>query len=83
MGRTNLTYRNHLESFKNSLSKMRDGLRKQYQSSWDKLWEKAFKHANAADYAAKTNPGIPAIFSILVGMQHEIDQIKEEINNQN
>lgn len=79
MGRTNSTYRNHLDSFIEAFNPFRKALRKENKQYLNLLWEKAHSHAQAAAYLNHSNPGIPAIVSMLLGVQKETQQNQEEI----
>jgi len=81
MGRTNATYRNHLDNFIQKFKPFRKGLRKENKQFLDKLWEKAHSHAQAAAYMNSANPGLPAIISIILGIQKETIENQEEIEN--
>lgn len=79
MGRTNATYRNHLDNWINGFKQFKRGLKKENKQHLESLWEKAHQHAHAAAYLNHTNPGVPAIVSILVGQQKEIQENREEL----
>ena len=79
MGRTNATYRNHLDNFIESFNPFRKGLRKENKEYLDSLWEKAHSHAQAAAYLNHSSPGLPAIISMLLGVQKEARQNRGEI----
>lgn len=79
MGRTNATYRNHLDNFIDSLGPFRKGLRKENKDYLDSLWEKAHSFGQAASYMNASNPVIPAIISMLLGLQKEIRQDKKRL----
>ncbi|PSG99080.1 MAG: hypothetical protein BRC29_03060 [Nanohaloarchaea archaeon SW_7_43_1] len=81
MGRTNATYRNHLDNFIDKFKPFRKGLRQENKQHLESLWEKAHSHAQAAAYMNSANPGMPAIISILLGIQKETQEHKEEIEN--
>lgn len=81
MGRTNSTYRNHLDKFIEKFKPFRKGLRSENQQYLDNLWEKAHSSAQAAAYMNSANPGLPAIISILLGIQKETRQNQKEIEN--
>ena len=79
MGRTNATYRNHLDSFINRFSSFRKGLRKENKKHLDRLWEKAHEHASAAAYMNPTDPALPALISMMIGVQKEVRENRREI----
>jgi hypothetical protein len=79
MGRTNSTYRNHLDNFIDRFKPFRRGLRKENKEYLDSLWEKAHSYAQAGAYLNSSNPGLPALISMLVGVQKETQTNQEEI----
>ncbi len=79
MGRTNSTYRNHLENFIQMFKPFRKALRKENKEYLDSLWEKAYKHSSAASYMNASNPGLPIMISIIMAQQKEIEQNHERI----
>lgn len=79
MGRTNSTYRNHLDNFIDRFKPFRRGLRKENKEYLDGLWEKAHSYAQAGAYLNSSNPGLPALISMLVGVQKETQTNQEEI----
>lgn len=80
MGRTNSTYRNHLDELKSRFSRFRKGLRGDSQGSFDRLWEHAHRHASAASYMNTSQPGLAAMFSMMLGMQRQLDELEERID---
>ena len=79
MGRTNSTYRNHLDRFIDQFKPFRKGLRKENKQYLDGLWEKAHRYASAGAYMNPSNPGMPALVSIMLGLQKEIEHNREDI----
>ncbi|MFB6145673.1 MAG: hypothetical protein ABEJ99_04180 [Candidatus Nanohaloarchaea archaeon] len=79
MGRTNATYRNHLDSFINRFKPFQRALRKENQKYLDSLWEKAHRYASAGSYMNASDPALPALISIMIGQQKEIYDLKERI----
>ena len=79
MGRTNATYRNHLDNLVSRFQSFRKGLRHENQEHFDSVWEKAFEHAAAAAHMNASSPGLPALISIMVGQQKEISQLSEQV----
>lgn len=79
MGRTNATYRNHLDNFIDRFKPFRKGLRREKKKHLDSLWEKAHSQASAAAYMNSSNPGIPAMISIMLGLQMDIAENREKL----
>lgn len=80
MGRTNATYRNHLDRFIERFKPFRKGLRKENKQYVDMLWEKAHSYASAGAYMNPSNPGLPAMISIMLGLQKDIDQLENRLD---
>jgi hypothetical protein len=81
MGRTNATYRNHLDNFMEEFKPFRKGLRKENKHYLDSLWEKAHGFAQAGAYMNAGNPGLVAIISMMLGIQKETAENREEIED--
>ena len=79
MGRTNATYRNHLDSFIKSFKPFKKALRQQNKKHLDKLWEKAHRYSSAAAYMNSSSPGLPATVSMLLGLQKQISELEERV----
>ncbi len=79
MGRTNATYRNHLDSFIESFNPFRKALRRENREYLDKLWEKAHRYASAGAYMNSSDPGLPAMVSVMLGLQKDIDRIEHRL----
>ena len=80
MGRTNSTYRNHLDRFIDRFKPFRKGLRKENKKYLDRLWEKAHSFASAGAYMNPSNPGLPAMISIMIGLQKDIDRVENRLD---
>jgi hypothetical protein len=79
LGRTNATYRNHLDNFIDKFKPFRKGLRQENKQYLDSLWEKAHGFAQAGAYMNSANPGTPAIISILLGIQKETKENRKKL----
>lgn len=79
MGRTNATYRNHLDKFIDRFKPFRKALRKKNQDYLDQLWEKAHIHASAAAYMNSSKPALPAMISMMIGLQKEIEKNRKKL----
>lgn len=89
MGRTNSTYRNHLDNLIKQFKPFKKALRERNKQHLDQLWEKTHKYSSAGAYMNHSNPALPALISIMLGMQKEInknreqlEQIKKSLENQ-
>ncbi|MFB6100715.1 MAG: hypothetical protein ABEK16_05590 [Candidatus Nanohalobium sp.] len=79
MGRTNSTYRNHLDNFIGNFKPFKQALRKENKPHLNLLWEKAHEFAHAGAYMNSGNPGLPAMISIMLGLQKEIEENRKQI----
>ena len=79
MGRTNATYRNHLDKFIDGFNPFRKGLRHENKKYLDSLWEKAHSFAHAGAYLNSGKPMLPAIISMMIGLEKEASQNREQI----
>lgn len=79
MGRTNSTYRNHLDNFIDGFNPFRRGLRKENKKYLDSLWEKAHSFAQAGAYLNAGQPMLPAFISMMVGLEKEASENREQI----
>lgn len=79
MGRTNSTYRNHLDNFIDSFKPFKQALRSENKDYLNSLWEKAHQFAQAGAYMNASQPGLPAMISMLLGIQKEVSQNQDQI----
>jgi len=80
MGRTNQTYRNRLENFKNKFKPFKKALRNDDKKFFESIWEKAFYHASASSYMNPRDPAAAAIVSIQVEQEKEIHRLKQRVD---
>lgn len=79
MGRTNPTYRDYLQRFEDQCQPLRRGLRHEYKADFDRLFERAQTHADAAGYLNSTDPELAILLSILLAQEHDIRQLQAEL----
>lgn len=79
MGRTNRTYRQHLEKFFKRLETFKRELRGKNKEYFQKIEEEAYKTAHAGAALNSTNPSLPAFLSILVGQQRRIEELENRL----
>ncbi|WP_414837414.1 hypothetical protein ACK3SF_04025 [Candidatus Nanosalina sp. VS9-1] len=79
MGRTNSTYRNHLDNFIDGFKPFRQALRKENKQHLDSLWEKAHQFAQAGAYLNSSQPSLPAFISMMLGVQKEASENRKQI----
>ena len=80
MGRTTPTYRNALERLESVWEPMRRGLRRQYQSDFDRLFARARGFADAAGYANPPEPERAMVFSLLLAHEVELRELRERLD---
>jgi hypothetical protein len=79
MGRTNPTYRDFLDRFAEHHQGFRRGLRREYTADFDRLFDHARTHADAAGYHNATNPEVAVLLSILLAHEHELRRLREQL----
>ncbi|WP_436924712.1 hypothetical protein [Halosimplex amylolyticum] len=79
MGRTNPTYRDFLRRLEDDWRPFRRGLRRRYQDDFDRLFERARGHADAAGYANGTDPEFAFLLSVLLAQERELRELRAEI----
>lgn len=79
MGRTNPTYRDLLRAVEDDLSPFRRALRREHQADFDRLFERADRHADAAAYLNPTDPERAILWSILLSQEHAIQQLEAKL----
>lgn len=80
MGRTNPTYRDVLTRFEEECQPFRRGLRRQHQPAFDRLFEKARRHADAAGYLNLADPRMAILLSILLAQEQELRDLRERLD---
>lgn len=79
MGRTNGTYRQHLNNFIDQLRPLRKALRAENQEVFDRLEEDAHSFAHAAAYLNHSNPRLPGLFSMILGNRRKLRELENRI----
>lgn len=79
MGRTNATYRQHLNNFLDQLRPLRKALRGENKEHFDRLEEDAHSFAHAASYLNHSNPKLPALLSMILGNRRRIEALDERV----
>ncbi|MFB6119379.1 hypothetical protein [Halosegnis sp.] len=79
MGRTNPTFRDRLDGIERAWSDYRRGLRGADQERFDRLFEAARGHADAAGYLNHTEPLFPVLVSILLAHRRELDRLQARV----
>lgn len=81
MGRTNGTYRQHLDEFLNCLRPFRKALRAENRESFDNLKESAYSFAHAGSYLNYRNPRLPALLSMILGNRKKLMNLRKGWKN--
>jgi hypothetical protein len=79
MGKSMPTYRNLLDGFCDELQPFRRTAIRECQPAFDRVLEHAWAHAASAGQVSPTDPEKLALFSICVGLQHEVLELREEL----
>ena len=78
MGRTNPTYRDYVQTVESDWRSFRRGLRREYKDDFDRLFDHARTHADAAGYHNSAEPNMALLLSILLAHEHELAECREE-----
>ena len=81
MGRTNPTFRNLLEAVRTRWSDYRRALRRRDRPHYDRLFEYADAHADAAGYLNADDPMDPILLSMLLEQQKRIADLEARIDD--
>ena len=76
MGRTNPTYRDALRRTEERWSAYRRALRRRDQPHFDRLFEQAHEHVDAAGYLNHESPEIPLFVSVLLEHERRLDRVE-------
>lgn len=81
MGRTNPTYRDWLRRTEAEWQPYRRALRRRYQHDFDRLFERADAHADAAGYLNRADPEHALLLSMLLSQEHELQQLAARVES--
>jgi hypothetical protein len=76
MGRSVPTYRMKLEELIAEYGQYRRALRAEDRLAFDALMNKARRYASASGYQTPADPMDTVFLSILLGIQHELDELR-------
>lgn len=79
MGRTNPTYRDTLRVLEEDWQPYRRALRHRTTKRYDRLWEYAHQHADAAGYLNHADPLLPALFGMLLEQERRLDELEAKV----
>ncbi|WP_336037942.1 hypothetical protein [Halobacterium yunchengense] len=80
MGRTNPTYRDHLDAYEQRCQPFRRALRYEYEQDFDRLFERARNHAHAAGHLNDVDPERAAVLSMLLAQEAELRALRERLD---
>lgn len=78
MGRTNPTYRDLVSRYESSLASYRRGLRRGDQQHFDRLFDQARQHADAATYRQHSDPETMVLLSVLLAHERRLTALESE-----
>ncbi|MFW6153198.1 MAG: hypothetical protein ACOC42_02440 [Halobacteriota archaeon] len=78
MGRTNPTYRDLVRRYETALQPYRRGLRAADQAHFDRLFDRAREHADAATYQNATDPETMLLLSMLLAHERALRELQAE-----
>lgn len=78
MGRTNPTFRLLLRGIEDRWQAYRRALRRPDQQHFDRLFEHAAAHADAAGYLNYDDPMVPVLVSIVLEQEKRIEKLEEQ-----
>jgi len=81
MGRTNPTYRDALRRLEADCQSFRRALRRQYQADFDRLFDRARNHADAAGYYNGTDPQFAFVLSVLLAQEVELRELRAQVED--
>lgn len=79
MARTNPTYRDSLRRFEEEWQPFRRALRRPHEQHFDRLFERARNHADAAADTNHHDPERAAVMAILLDQEIELKDLKERV----
>ncbi|MFB6072431.1 MAG: hypothetical protein ABEJ88_05620 [Halobacterium sp.] len=81
MGRTNATYRDHLDDYEGRCQSFRRALRREHQPDFDRVFERARNFAHAAGHLNATDPERAALLSMAVAQEAELRALRDELES--
>ena len=80
MGRSKPTFRNYLDRFEGDWAPYRRTLRRRDQPHFDRLFERAREHADAAGQLDPADPRLSILFSMLLAHERELSALRERLD---
>jgi len=78
MGRTTPTYRDFLRGYEEEWAPFRRALRRDRQAAFDRLFERAHEHADAAGHQNAADPRFAVLLSMLVAQERELQALRDD-----
>lgn len=78
MGRTTPTYRDLVRRYEASLGAYRRGLRREDQTHFDRLFDQARQHADAATFQHDSDPATMVLLSVLLAHERRLHALESE-----
>ena len=82
MGKSRRTYRNYVSDFETEWETFRRALRQQHAEAFDQVMEKVHLMSMAGGAQDPPNPQWAMVFSALVGLQLEVNELREQVERE-
>lgn len=82
MGRTNPTYRDTLRGLEDRWQPYRRALRRRDQPHFDRLFEQARAHADAAGHLNHSEPLFPLLVSVVIEQERRLRELEERASEE-
>lgn len=79
MGKTQPTYRDRIRRFESRWEPFLRALRREYHDAYQRLFTHARQFADAAGIQNEPTTFEPVMWSVCLGQQHEIQQLKDRV----
>lgn len=80
MGRTNPTFRDFLSRYEARWAPFRRALRRGHRDDFDRLFDHARDHADAAGHANATDPETAVLLSMLLAQERELRRLRDRVD---
>jgi hypothetical protein len=81
LGRTNPTFRDQVRGIENRWGDYRRALRRADKPHFDRLFEHARAHADAAGYLNHGTPEIPILVSVLLEQEKRLEELEARLSD--
>ena len=79
MGRSKATFRTYLDGLEDDWQPFRRTLRRRDQAHFDRLFERARGHADAATQLDAADPRLSALFSMVLAQERELQALRDRL----